>query len=589
MKINNILSLATAAALTFASSGAFAVATIGAGTNSGAAGATVTIPVTYNRPAGDANNVFSATFRFAHTNPPITFVSFSSVGATPPASSATTCNANGANTLVTCVLTTNPPTGIAVGNYTLGTITYQIGAGATPGAQSLVATVVECTDINGDAIANACSPSNGTITVTGGVVNTPPTIGYNPATSSVITYAGAGTAAPIVATPSGGAGSGAAATTTVGACTISAGGAAFPTTNIAQLSFVGATVTPQNIVLPNCVPQAAQVDATLTCPESLGGAAATNRTWTLRCPAAAVGAVPPTLTYNPAPGSSNNVAAGNALTIGVGCPTDGSACTGSGTGLAATARLENLTATYAGPMFSPIPAMACAFVTEGGTPTGGNTLDFVAQAADPGDIRCTCPVNTTSLPTEPFTVSVLERSPASGGTTVARSFTIVCGAPPPVCGTATFIASAPGATINLTNGGAAAQVSSVSLVGASNGVNQTISCATSNVSAGSTFTVTTTPTPLVISTNPALGGTINAGCTNTAETTGTATLTCTGTSATAGCSSTTTFTLSCPGQAAPPPPGEFVPVPALNEQGRILLAALVLLLGLGVVGFRMRG
>ena len=111
MKINNILSLATAAALTFASSGAFAVATIGAGTNSGAAGATVTIPVTYNRPAGDANNVFSATFRFAHTNPPITFVSFSSVGATPPASSATTCNANGPNTLVTCVLTTNPPTG----------------------------------------------------------------------------------------------------------------------------------------------------------------------------------------------------------------------------------------------------------------------------------------------------------------------------------------------------------------------------------------------------------------------------------------------------------------------------------------------
>ncbi|MEZ5470067.1 MAG: hypothetical protein R3F18_20710 [Lysobacterales bacterium] len=36
-------------------------------------------------------------------------------------------------------------------------------------------------------------------------------------------------------------------------------------------------------------------------------------------------------------------------------------------------------------------------------------------------------------------------------------------------------------------------------------------------------------------------------------------------------------------------PVESVPVPAINEQGRILLAALVLLLGLGVIGFRMRG
>jgi hypothetical protein len=427
------------------------------------------------------------------------------------------------------------------------------------------------------------------ITVTGAVVNTPPTIAYNPTTGSTITYSGAGVGAPIVATPSGGAGTGAAATTTVGACNITGGGAAFPTTSIAQLSFVGSTTTAQNIVLPNCAPQAAQVDATLTCPETAGAGAAVNRTWTLRCPAAAVMAVPPTITYVPAINSTTNVPAGNATTINVGCPTDGANCTGSGSGLAATSRLENLRSTYSGPMFSPIPTMACQFVAEAGGAVG-SPRDYVALGADQGDISCTCPANTTGLPNETYIVQVDERIPASSAAiTATRNFTIVCGGPPPVCGTATYTNQAPGATINLNNGGAAVQVSSVSLVGASLNVNQTITCVTSNVSAGSTFGITTAPTPLVISTNPVLGGTISATCSNTATTAGTATLTCTGTSATAGCASTATFTLSCPGQGVPPQPGEFIAVPTLNEQGRILLAALVLLLGLGVVGFRIRG
>ena len=48
--------------------------------------------------------------------------------------------------------------------------------------------------------------------------------------------------------------------------------------------------------------------------------------------------------------------------------------------------------------------------------------------------------------------------------------------------------------------------------------------------------------------------------------------------------------MNCPGAGGPPPPSvNFIPVPAMTEQGRILLAALVLLMGLGVVGFRMRG
>ena len=498
------------------------------------------------------------------------------------------------------------PTTLSCGGFAAAgdfpaTVTVTIGTQtlAGPATSPLTLSNFLAFDGVGDPIPGAVAGAAGTYTVTGGAVNTGPNIAYNPAAGASagtggpvnftgVTTVGSTGAGQIVATPSGGAGTG---TTTVGSFNLTGAEAAnFAVTSAATLTFTAGTNTAQNITM-TCTSGAAARTANLQATETIQGGATSQRFWVLNCPAGSAAGVPPVLTYNPAPGSSNNVAAGAPLTIGVGCPTDGSACTGSGTGLAATARLENLTATYAGPMFSPVPSMACAFVNEGGTPTGGGTLDFVAGAADPGDIRCTCPANTTSLPTEPFTVSVLERSPASGGTTVARSFTIVCGAPPPDCGVATYVNQGPGATINLTNGGAASPVSTVSLNGGSTGVSQTISCVTSNVSAGSTFTVTTNPTPLVVRTlpAPALGGSISAACTNSAETTGTATLTCTGTSATQGCTSTATFTLSCPGQAAPPPPSEFVPVPALNEQGRILLAALVLLLGLGVVGFRMRG
>lgn len=598
MKTNKILSLATAAALTLASSSAFAVATIGAGTNSGAAGTTVTIPVTYNRPAGDAFNVFSATFRFAHNNPPITFVSFAAGAG--PASSATTCNANGANNLVTCVLTTNPPTAIAVGNYTLGTITYQIAAGAAAGAQTLTTTVVECTDINGDAIPGACSAANGTITVQGAPTPVGPSIAYNPAAGAAagtggpvnftgVTTVGSTGAGQIVATPSGGSVAG--TTTTVGNFTLTGADAAnFAVTSAATLTFNQGTNTPQNITM-TCTSGAAARTANLQATETITGGATSQRFWVLSCPAGAAGAVPPTITYAPTfGGPAINVAAGSATVIQVGCPTDGSPCNGSGTGLPATSRLEGLNAVYNGPMFSPLPTMVCAFITEAGAVTG-SPLDFVALGADSGDIRCTCPANTTGLPSEQFIVSVNERIPASSGAiTATRNFTITCGGPPPVCPPPTYVNQAPNSTINLINGGAAQQVTSVSLVGASAGVNQTISCATSNVTAGSTFTVTTSPTPLVVSTTPALGGTVSASCTNSETTAGTATLTCVGASQTPNCASTTVFTLSCPGQGVPPPTGpDFIAVPTLSEQGRILLAALVLLLGLGVVGFRMRG
>ena len=118
----------------------------------------------------------------------------------------------------------------------------------------------------------------------------PPVLSLSPAVGTII-YSTSGTALPIAVTPSGGSGSGSGsgpgATTTVGACTITAGGAAFPTTTTAQLSFVGNTTTAQNLNLPNCVPQSTVTNATLICPVVRGTASPLTRIWTLNCPAMA--------------------------------------------------------------------------------------------------------------------------------------------------------------------------------------------------------------------------------------------------------------------------------------------------------------
>jgi CSLREA domain-containing protein len=163
------------------------------------------------------------------------------------------------------------------------------------------------------------------------VPNLPPNLAYNPTAGSTISYSAGGTAAAIVVTPSGGSGSGAAATTTLGACTISNGGAAFPTTTIAQLGFVGATTTVQNLNLPNCVRQSAAVNATLTCPETLGTAAAVNRSWTLNCPAAPPTPVAPTVTYAPVAGSTINFPTGaaGAATSSIAVSSSGGAASGT--------------------------------------------------------------------------------------------------------------------------------------------------------------------------------------------------------------------------------------------------------------------
>lgn len=482
------------------------------------------------------------------------------------------------------VVPPNNPIGTDGTAVTYCTYTIPIAAGAT--SVNNIPVAIEFARTSDGSLINANTTFNLTISGGGGG-NTPPTLGYNPTTGTTITYPAGGAGPSITVTNAGGgAGSGAAATTTLTNCTITGGGAAFPTTNFnPNISAVGAGApAPGSITLPNCTPQAAAQNATLTCVETRGAGAGINQTWPLTCPATAPVNTPPTLTYAPNFGSTINVPAGAGAqntTIQVGCPTDGAACAGSGTGLAATARLEQIGITG----FSPA-SLACQFVNEAGTVIGAGTgpLDFVAATADPGDLRCTC---TNALSPQNYILTVQERIPANAANTVGRQWNVTCGAGGN-CGTVS--ATPNSGTVNLNNGGAAVQVASATVAGITAGLSQTVSCTTSAAPAGSTFTVTTAPSPLTLSTGTTTG-TVSATCTNTNTTAATVTLTCNTLCSAAGSTATqiSQYTLSCPGQAGPPPTQNALPVPFASDAGKVLLAGLVMLLGLAVVGFRSRG
>jgi hypothetical protein len=447
--------------------------------------------------------------------------------------------------------------------------------GATPNASyaltpSNFATAPNgCTDSGGGSVA--CTGTAGSVVVGGGG-NVAPTA----AVAATTLTGGTGSVTPTITTPAQGTGS------TVFACTIPA----TAPSNFAITSNASQTITSSTLPIGlSCVPQVAATTATLTCTQTATpGPNPANATATITCPAAVVGNTPPTIGYNPAAGATINVASAANTVIQVDCNgsfPDGDSCNGAGSGLAATSRLESLSAVYAGPPFSPTPTMVCAFVNEAGTVLGGSTLDFVALGADAGDIRCTCPI---ALVPEPFTVTVNERIPASSGApTAVRTFNIVCGS-----GACPVLTATPSSgTISFVNGGGNGLVTTYTVTGLVAPATQAINCVTSAVTAGSTFTITTVPNPLVL-TSTTTTGTVSASCTNTNLTDATATLTCTPAASAPGCTpAANVYTLSCPGGVAPPQV-EIVPVPALGEQGRILLAALMLLLGLAVVGFRVR-
>lgn len=119
--------------------------------------------------------------------------------------------------------------------------------------------------------------------------NVPPALAYAPTAGTNIAFTGVNTVGStgngsIAVTPSGGTGSGAAATSTVNGCVVSgADAASFAGAAAVNLSFVGPTTTPQSVNL-TCTAGSAKRTATLACNETIGSNPATQRSWPLTCP-----------------------------------------------------------------------------------------------------------------------------------------------------------------------------------------------------------------------------------------------------------------------------------------------------------------
>lgn len=180
-----------------------------------------------------------------------------------------------------------------------GTCTYTvlISAAAAPGVKSIT--------MNQAACDNVCTFNSADVTVT--APNTPPNIAYTPPPGTNVPLTGADPSinatatTDIVATPSGGAGTGAPATTTISGCGISGSGASAFGAPPGSLTFVGATTTARDLSL-TCTRRAAQADATLTCTETQGASGPVARSWPISCPAGT--ATPPTVSYSPPPGTN---------------------------------------------------------------------------------------------------------------------------------------------------------------------------------------------------------------------------------------------------------------------------------------------
>jgi hypothetical protein len=214
----------------------------------------------------------------------VTLTNTSNPTPTPPALTVSGCTLGGTNpTAFAFTGPTFPATIPVAGNIA---VAVRCTPPAGPAAGNFTATLT----CNSNATTGTANPVTNLSCAS--VAEAPPAITYNPTPTTTVNLTGASTLtgatanATITATPSGGNGTGANNTTTVNTCTIAgAGAAAFGSVAGVNLSFIGNTTTAGNIPL-SCVRvfNAAQ-NATLTCQERRGAAAAVNQTWPIVCPA----------------------------------------------------------------------------------------------------------------------------------------------------------------------------------------------------------------------------------------------------------------------------------------------------------------
>jgi hypothetical protein len=203
-----------------------------------------------------------------------------------------------------------------------GTVTVDDGTGVSCGPVTLVAGTAPASSAS--CAITSTTPGTKTLTATYApastafavssdtelhtVVVVAPEVAYAPTTGTTVNFTGISTigsigSGTIVATPSGGADTGAAATTTINSCSLGgANPANFAGAAAINLSFVGNTTTPQTLAL-SCSAATTIQTATLTCNETRGTAAPVPREWPLSCPA---GALLP-LTSTPAVGGTVSI------------------------------------------------------------------------------------------------------------------------------------------------------------------------------------------------------------------------------------------------------------------------------------------
>ncbi len=302
----------------------------------------------------------------------------------------------------------------------------------------------------------------------------------------------AGTAnSTISATPSGGSGSGAAATTTVNNCTASAGF----TVGAVNFSFVGNATAPQNIAL-SCTRGAAAQTGTLTCDETRGAAAAVQRTWNLSCPQAQT-ISGPTLGYSPVAGGT--VAFGTVVFPTPGQGNQNIVVTPSGGAASGTTTLGGCTITTGqASQFTVTSAATLTFTAGVNTPQNLSVrYTPTAAGAATSTLTCTETVQNGATTQRSWTLS-------GTGQQQAAQFSANPAPPGPVAFGSVVVGASTTRTITVSNP-APAGSASLPLIGCTiaNAAGVTVSPTSLNVAPQGSGTLTLTYAPTAAATLPA--------------------------------------------------------------------------------------
>jgi hypothetical protein len=419
---------------------------------------------------------------------------------------------------------------------------------STNGAQTGTATCTETRQnesVSGDGITVV---SSRTWNVSCPAANVAPALAYAPAPGPItMPTVGQGQTAnsSIAVTPSLGSGTG---SSTVSGCAFSGAVGATFTAPVGTLTFTGSGTMAQNLNFSCVAPTNGQPDgtATLTCSENIGGSI-NPRVWNVTCPDGLPVAAP-NVNYSQAGGTTITFPAGASV---------GSSVPGS------VSIDIDINGGAPGGGAGPETASVSCSATAGFTVTGGTAGPIAAVAANGTD--------TTAV------VSCTSAASAQAGTLTCVASQVIDGGAPTTTNT-TYPLDCAAADVNITSAPPAGPISlagapltnvSGSIVLSNSGSDSTLGCsATGAVTLG-----------VVPGTVPSAGSaTVPYTClTGAAGVAGTGQIVCQTQDPDA--EATLTYDISCVGLSD-------VPVPAINNFGKLLMVVLVI--GLGLVGLGAR-